>query len=233
MRAIVATRKKLSDVVRIVAFVKTDVLMSVARRLRTFDRSAIESSLQKFDVVRVCAAHFNAQRQSVSVSEYRTFGAKLATICRVFAGFFPRREAILSSLRLRFANSTGCLSAHRTPATKLSIACETLQTQSNLESTGVTCCQNQTQRELLSIGTLYAIRKRFRWQPIVGLREDDRPFYSLGNEAANAPSAAKAHQVESKHTDSVFSPLEHLRASDKKSELLLYTDEMHKCSVMG
>ena len=52
--------KELANVLRVVAFVETDVLLLAVGRLRTFDRKTVEGRLQEFDVVRVSAAHLDA-----------------------------------------------------------------------------------------------------------------------------------------------------------------------------
>ena len=109
MRLVMATLQKLTHVFRVVAFVEADMLMPTTGRLRPIDGGAIESRFEKLDVVGVGAAHFHAQSNATSVGEYRSLGTQLATIGRVFTGIFPRPEAIWSSLRPRFANSTECL----------------------------------------------------------------------------------------------------------------------------
>ncbi len=98
--------EKLANVFRVVAFVEADVLVAAVRGLRALDRNGIERRLKKLDVVRVGAAHLNAQRHAVSVGEHRPLGSQFTAIGRVFPGFFPHPEATWSSLRPRFANST-------------------------------------------------------------------------------------------------------------------------------
>ena len=108
-----STLEKLTNIFRVVAFVETDVLVSTSGRLRAFDGNAIEGCLKKFDVVRVGAAYFNAQWHTVAIGEHGSLGAQFPAISRVFTGFFPHPEATSSSLRPRFANSTGCLGVRR------------------------------------------------------------------------------------------------------------------------
>ncbi len=159
------TPKKLANVFRVVTLVQADVLASAGSWLRAFNRKAIKGCFKKFNVVRVSAAYFDAQRHAVAIGEHRLLGSQFAMICRVFPGFFPHPEAIWSSLRPRFANSIGCLLVRRTPAARLSIIYGRRQVPSIPGSDGARCSPNHTRAALLSTGSLCATRRKFRWQP--------------------------------------------------------------------
>lgn len=85
------------------------MLLTLRCRLGALNRNAVESLCEQFYIVGVGTADFDTQRNTTGISENRPLGTQLAAIGRVFAGFFPRPEAISSSLRPRFANSTECL----------------------------------------------------------------------------------------------------------------------------
>jgi hypothetical protein len=173
VRSIMPTLEKLANVFRIVAFVQADMLMATPGGLGSGERDAVESRLKKLDVVRVRAAHLHAQRGTTSVGQYRSFCSQLAAIGRVFASIFPHPEAIWSSLRQRFANSTGCLEARRTPGAMLSTVGERHPRRSTAENNDGVCFPNHTRGELLSTGNPCEARRKylepqFADQPAVG-----------------------------------------------------------------
>lgn len=192
VRPIVAMLEKLTHLRRVVSFVETDVLMPTRGGLRPVDGNAIESGLKKLDVVRVRAADFDAQRNAASVGEHRAFRTQLTAIGGVLARIFPHPEAIWSSLRQRFANSTGCPSAHHIRASISSTTCGRRPLRSTAGSNDAVCCPSHIPETRLSTGNLFAVRKIFL-EPLVS----DRPavdllWGSLNNVAAVAGSAAKA-----------------------------------------
>lgn len=192
VRPIVATLEKLTHVRGVVSFVETDVLMSTRGGLRPVDGHAIESGLDKLDVVRVRAADFDAQRNAASVGEHRAFRTQLTAIGGVLARIFPHPEAIWSSLRQRFANSTGCPSAHRIPASISSTTCGRRLLRSTAGSNDVGCCPSRIPEARLSTGNLFAGRKRFL-EPLSSNRLAVDPLWGCLNTAvAVARSAAKA-----------------------------------------
>ena len=109
VRLVVTAFEKSLDVLRMVTLIQIDVLAANGRGLWPGDRDAVESRLEKFDVVCIGTADLDSQRDTATVSEDRTLGTQLTAISRIFACIFPHPEATWSSLRPRFANSTGCL----------------------------------------------------------------------------------------------------------------------------
>jgi len=134
------------------------MLVSTTRWLRAFHWDAIEGCLKQFDVVGVGAAYLDAQRHAVSIGEHRPLGSQFTTIGRVFSGFFPRPEAIWSSLRPRFANSTGSLLARRIQAEPPSTACGKHLPFPTLGSNGAGYSPNHTPRTIL-FGRRLPVRK--------------------------------------------------------------------------
>ena len=81
-------------------------MLTSVRWLRAVYRDAVESGLEKFDVVRIRTTDRNTQRHTACISENGSLRSKFAAIGRVSACISPRPEAIWSSLRQHFANST-------------------------------------------------------------------------------------------------------------------------------
>jgi len=214
----VPASEKLAYVFRVVAFVETDVLTAAARGLRALDRNAVKGRLKKFDVMRVGSAHLNAQRHAVSIGEHRSLGSQFTAIGRVFPSFFPHPEAIWSSLRPRFANSTESLFVGRTPKARPSTTCGRRPPRSILGSNDATYSPNHTRSALLSIDSLCVIRRKCRWQSFASRHAVDHLDDSFDSEAKMAPSAARVGWEESRNAVSVFSPLETPPCKYKKSD---------------
>jgi hypothetical protein len=209
VRRVVSTLEKLTHVFRVVTFVETDVLMPTGSRLRARNRHAVESCLQKLDVMRVGTAHLHTQGDAATVGEYRSLRSQLAAISRVFACIFPRPEAIWSSLRQRFANSTQSLLARRTPADIVSTTCETHPLQSTVGNNDATYFPNHTLGEPLSTSNRFAIRRKCPGQRLLDQPEGVRPDRFFDNEAARAASAAKVLRGDARNNViSVSSPLD-------------------------
>jgi hypothetical protein len=186
--------------------------------LRTLDGNAVECRLKEPDVVRVGAAYFNTQWYAATIGKHRPLGSQLAAIGWVLAGFFPRPEAILSSLRQRFANSTGSLVVRRIPAARPSTICERRQPLAIPESNDATCCQTQTPWALPSIDNPYAEHRRCHRQSSSNQRVVDLPCGSSDSEATTVSSAAKVRLGDAKRTASMFLPLDTPPCWHKTSE---------------
>lgn len=206
--SIVPATKKRANVLGVVTFVKADVLVSVAGWLWAFNWNAVEGRLKKFHVVRVSAADLDTQRYSATISKHRAFGSKLAAIGWVFAGFFPRPAVTWSSLRQRFANSTGCLLVRRSPTARPSTTCERRLLPAILESNDASCYRNRTLGALLSIGNRCARRKRCHPQFFSTQYVVDHPWGSSCNAVAAVPTGARVHPGDAKRIASVLLPLE-------------------------
>lgn len=207
VRLVVPASKELANVLGVVAFVEADALLLAGGWLRAINGNAVEGRLQEFDVVRVSTAHLNAQRNASSIGEHRSLRSQLTSIRRVFPGFFPLPEATSSSLRPRFANSTGCLVLRRTPATPPSTTCGRRRPPSIPGSNGAACSPNHTRVVLISTGSPCAIRRKCRLRPFSSQHAADRLYGSSDSEATTAASDAKVHREEAKNTASMFSPL--------------------------
>lgn len=234
VRPIMPPLKKLANVLRVVAFIEADVLTSATGRLRPVDRNAVEGFLQKFNVVRIRAAHFHAQRHAATIGEQRPLGSEFAPIGRVFPGFFPHPEATWSSLRRRFASSTECLVVRRTQVAPPSTACERRRPPPLVGNNGGGCSRTRILLEPPSTDSRSATHRRCRWQPFSNHNEVALPGGSLGNAATTAASVAKVHPGDAKRTASVSLPLESPPCWHKMSEKSLFVrSRFVKGSVLG
>jgi hypothetical protein len=207
VRSIMPTAEKPANVVGVVPFVKADVLLAMASWLRTFDGNAAEGCFKKFDVVRIRAAYFNTQRHAATVGKHRPLGSQLATIGRVFPGFFPHPAAISSSPRPRFASSTGCPAVHRTPVAPPSTTLERRQRAPTLENNDARCSLSHTHMAQLSTGIQYVAHKKCHRQHSAGRYADGPPRGSSDSVATGAAFAPTIHPANAKRTDSVVLPL--------------------------
>ncbi len=96
-----------------VSFVQTKMLWFSRRGFRTWNRNIIECGRQQFLVMHIGAVDRGSKRHAMAVDQHRTFDADLATIGRVFPGFFPHPAAICSSPRPHSATSSRSPSGHR------------------------------------------------------------------------------------------------------------------------
>lgn len=152
--------EKPANVLGVIAFVETDVLVATRGWLRTFDGNAVERCFKKFDVVRIGTTDFNTQRHATTVGKHRPLGSQLASIGRVFPSFFPHPAATSSSPRPRFASSTRCLEVRHTPRAMLSTVGKKRPVWSTLGSNDAKCFRNRTRGARLSTGIPCAVRRK-------------------------------------------------------------------------
>lgn len=208
MRVVMPPTEKRANILGVVPFVEADVLVATRGWLRTFYGNAVEGCFKKFDVVRIGATDFNAQRHTATIGKDRPLGTQLASIRRVFPGFFPHPVATWSSPRLRFANSTGCQRVGRIPTASPSTACEIRPTRSILGSNDEACFQTRIPLAPPSIGNLCGARKRCHRRSSSSQRVAAPLGGSWDTEVTTISSAATVHQEDAKRTTSIVSPLE-------------------------
>lgn len=208
VRLVVPPTEKPANVLRVVTFVEGDVLLAARRRLRTCYRNAVKGGLQKLDIVRVGATDFNTQGHAAAIGKDRPLGSQLATIGRVFPGFFPRPVATWSSPRPRFASSSRSLGVRHTPRARLSTAERKHRIASILGSNDARCCRKNIRGVPLSTGSPSAAHKRCHRQFFSNHCAADHPKHCTCTAAITAGSAAKVHRVNATRTDFVLSPLE-------------------------
>ncbi len=96
-----------------VSFVQAKMLWFSRRGFRTWNRNIIERGRQQFLVMHIGAVDRGSKRDATTVDQHRAFDAELATIGRVFPGFFPHPAAICSSPHPHSATSSRSPSGHR------------------------------------------------------------------------------------------------------------------------
>lgn len=193
VRRVAPAREQVAHIGIIVSFVQAKVLPPPALMFRPWDDEAAQGRSNKLFVMRVRAADDHSQRDAVAVGEQRAFGAQLATIRRVFPGFFPHPAAPWSSLRRDFANATGCAAAGRIRTSRVATTGETLRDAPTLESNDAANCPSRTPPAPLSTGNLCAGRKTLHPQPAATARVDDHPSGFAGALAAEVPAIAIVH----------------------------------------
>jgi hypothetical protein len=134
------------------------------------------------------------QGHASPIGQHRSLDPQFAAIGRVFPGFFPRPEAPYSSTRPGFATSIGCHAIDRSVAGGISTACGTGAAGQTPESSGARNFPNRTPQAPLSIGSLYAIRKRCRPLPSAAQVAADLRDATYGTSAKRTPSAATSRQ---------------------------------------
>src|SRR3954469_21167444 len=97
-----------------ISLVEAKMLRFCRRRLRTLDGNVVERRTNQLLVRHIGTVHGDGQRYAAAIDQRRAFDAELATIGRVFPGFFPHPAAIWSSPHPCSAIPTRCLSIDRT-----------------------------------------------------------------------------------------------------------------------
>jgi hypothetical protein len=143
------------------------------RRFRTLDGNVVERRTHQLLVRYIGTGHGHGQRYAAAIDQRRAFDAELATIGRVFPGFFPHPAATWSSPRPCSAISNRCLSTHRTRSKRVARAPRTHPTAPTLESTHGSRCRSRTASASPSTGSLWTRRttrhpRRSAWADVGG-----------------------------------------------------------------
>src|SRR5690242_12139698 len=96
-----------------VAFVETEMLRFARRGIGTWDGDCIQRFGDKLLVRHIGAFDGDGQRHATAIDERRAFDSQLASIGRVFPGFFPHRAVTWSSRRPYSATSNRSLAGRR------------------------------------------------------------------------------------------------------------------------
>src|SRR5580658_6759068 len=161
-----------------VAFVEAEVVRLLSRWLGTLNRDSVQRLAQQFLVRHIGAFDGNGQRHTTAVDERRTFHAQLATIRRVFPGFFPRPAALWSSPHPSSATPNQYLSVRRTRSKRVATAPQTHRIPPTPGNRRESRCQSRTAWASLSTASRWPARKKCRSPrfacPIVDVLPCDR-----------------------------------------------------------
>jgi hypothetical protein len=117
--------------------------------------------------MRICSLDGDAQRHAATICQHRPLGAQLASIRRVFPGFFPRPAELSSSCSRGLTKSTECPVGDRTPAVLASRVAETRDVWSTPESSDAGCSRNRIAAGRPSRDNPCASRSKCHPQPAV------------------------------------------------------------------
>ena len=152
--------------VAVVSFVRAQMLRTAWCRLRTMNRHAVECWQSQGQVVPVRPRHRQSQHHAADIGQHGSLYPQLASIGRVFPGFFPHPAVPWSKSCRAFANASQSPCDGRTPLSLASTACGTHLAESTLESNDANCCPNRTPPARLSTGNRCASHNRCHWQHV-------------------------------------------------------------------
>ena len=109
---------KLPHFIKIISFVKAEVLPVVRPWFRTLQDNTVQRCLRQFHVVPVCPVYRKANRNPCSFTQHRPLNASFAPVSRVFACFFPRPVGLWSSLHPLLAISSQDHAEHHIPTAR-------------------------------------------------------------------------------------------------------------------
>jgi hypothetical protein len=194
MRSIATPLGAAADRLCVEALIATEMLPFAGSGPRPANRNAIKRGFEELLIMHIGPSDGDPQGHASPIGQHRPLDPQFAPIGRVFPGFFPHPEGPYSSTRPGFATSIGCPVVDRSVAGGISTACGTGAAGQTPESTGARSFPNQTPQALLSIGSLYAIRKRCRPSPSAAQGAADRRDATCGTSAKRTPSAATSRQ---------------------------------------
>jgi hypothetical protein len=142
----------------------------------------------------------------LAIDQHRTFDAQLATIGRVFPGFFPHPAATWSSPRPNIAIPSRCPAGHRIPPERSARAWQTAPAQPTPENTHEPRCPSRTRAAGLSTDSRSVAHKRFRWPPAAKRVAGDLPYGSSCNAATTVPDAPRVRRESGETLTPTFSP---------------------------
>src|SRR5437868_5044054 len=145
-----------------VSLVETEILRCLRSGLRALDRDGIQRFADQFLIRHVGACDGDSQGHATAIDQSRTLHAQLATIGRVFAGFFPHPAAISSSPRPCSATSSRSLSTRRIRARRIPITPGTRLIRPTLGSSRESRCPTRTAWALPSTGNQWLTHTRYR-----------------------------------------------------------------------
>ena len=106
MRDVSSTLGTAPHRLRVVPFIGAKMLLVTPFRRWTFYGDALKCFCDQLLIVHIRAGHGDSDGNPRAVCQHRTLDTQLASICRVFPGFFPLPVAPWSSPRLNSATSS-------------------------------------------------------------------------------------------------------------------------------
>ena len=111
---------KPTHLIKIISFIKAEVLSVVRSWFRTFDGNTLERRPCQFHIVPVCSVHGKANRNPGPIAQHRSLHTCFTPISRVFSCFPPHLEGLWSSLHPWLAISSQDPADRHIPAVRFS-----------------------------------------------------------------------------------------------------------------
>jgi hypothetical protein len=146
----------------IVTFVRTEMLFCARRRLWAPHGNVLNCFFDQLLIMHIRAGDSDPDRHTSPFRQHRALDPQLATIRRVFPGFFPHPVAPWSSPRPNSATASRFLSARRTLPEPAAITPRTPPIEPTLESTRGWRCLNRIARASLSTDNQSATHTEFQ-----------------------------------------------------------------------
>jgi serine/threonine protein kinase len=181
---VTASLCRLTNGLRVVPFVGTEMLPTTPGRPRSTDRKALQRVADERLVMPVGSVDRHSQRDAATVRQHRAFHTELAPIGRVLPRFFPRPTEPSSSRRPNFAIPSRCRPDRRTLPGRVATADETRRGEPTPGSTHESHCPSRTPEASPSIGNPSAARTKFPPRPAASPAADDHPYNSLCKKGA-------------------------------------------------
>jgi len=219
--------------VRIISFVTTEILFFALCWSWTTNWNALQRFLNQLLVMHIGAGNGYANRHALSVGQHRTLDAELATIGRVFPGFFPRPAAIWSSPRPSSATPSRCLPVRHTLAGPPAIAGGTRPVEPIVESNRGWHSRSQTRAAWPSTDNRFATRTRSRSPRFAATIADARRWGWACTSATTARCVPREHREHSETLTTLARPQTtsvHIGIQAPQSAL---RSSVVACSVIG
>ena len=200
----------------VVALVGTQMLTLARPWCRTADGEAFECFRDQLLVMHIGPGNRDTHGHTATVGQHGAFDAQLATIGRVFPGFFPRPVAPWSSPRPNFATASRSPAGRHTPATPVATVCETRRAAPTPESRRAGRCPNRTRWASPSTGSPSAAHTKPRSPRFAAEAADDHLYNCVCNSGVPAPSVPRAHRESGQTLTNNLRPLAHLHATSRQ-----------------
>src|SRR5579872_1062065 len=157
---------------RVVPLIRAKMLLVAPFRRWTFYGDAFECCCDQLLIVHIRTRDGHSDGNPRAVCQHRALDTQLASICRVFPGFFPHPVAPWSSPRLNSATSSRFPSTRHTPPRHAATAFRTRRVEPIPENTRGGRCSTRTVRASHSTGNLYATRREYQSSPFASTTGD-------------------------------------------------------------
>jgi len=190
-----------------ITFVETEMLRFARRGLGTRDGDCIQRLGDQLLVRHIGAVDGDGQRDATAIDERRAFDSQLASIGRVFPGFFPHPAVTWSSPRPCSAISSRSHSGRRIRSVPDSIAPRRCSTRPTLGNNRGSRCPNRTGSASPSTGNPFVKHTGFRSPHSAWASEVGRPWDCVGRLGEIIQFAPRDHRKPGETLTTIVRPL--------------------------